>query len=340
VRGPIPTGVYGGRVSPRRGLGPALLVATIALTVLARIPMASEPGPLPDFDAMWDFDHPDSTEAAFRALLPAARASGDRDYLAQLLTQVARTQGLQMKFDEAARTLGEAESLITDDMKVARVRLLLERGRVLNSSKRREESKPLFRSAWERAQEAHAGGFAVDAAHMMGIVETGDSSVQWNRTAIDFAEKSSDPKARRWLGSLYNNLGWTYHEKGEYAAALDLFQKALAAREAEGKRPLIRIANWCVARTLRSLGRTEEALAMQERLLAELTAEGGVDGYVHEEMAECLLALGRASEAKPHFAAAYRALSEDEWLRRDEADRLERLRRLGGVDAPKSPAPK
>jgi tetratricopeptide (TPR) repeat protein len=298
--------------------------------------MARDPEPLPEFDSLWNYDRPDSTEAAFRALLPAARASGDRDYLAQLLTQIARAEGLQMKFDDAAKTLDEAESLLTDEMNVARVRLLLERGRVLNSSKRREESVPLFRAAWDRAREARADGFAVDAAHMLGIVEPGDKSVEWNRTAIGYAEASQDPKARAWLGSLYNNLGWTYHDRGEYATALDLFRKALAAREAEGKKPQIRIAHWCIARTLRSLGRTDEALAIQERLLAELTAEGGVDGYVEEEIAECLLALGREGEARPHFAAAYRSLSQDEWLKRDEPDRLERLRRLGGVEAPEA----
>jgi tetratricopeptide (TPR) repeat protein len=302
--------------------------------------MAAEPEPLPEFDSKWNYDQPESTEAAFRALLPAARASGDHDYLARLLTQIARAQGLQMKFDDAARTLDEAESLLTGEMKVARVRLLLERGRMLNSSKRREESVPLFQAAWDLAREARADGFAVDAAHMLGIVEPGERSVEWNRTAVAYAEASPDPKARAWLGSLYNNLGWTYHDRGEYATALDLFRRALAAREAEGSKPRIRIANWCIARTLRSLGRTEEALAMQERLLAELTAEGGVDGYVHEEMAECLLALGREAEARPHFAAAYRSLSQDEWLKRDEPDRLDRLRRLGDLDGTEVPGTK
>jgi tetratricopeptide (TPR) repeat protein len=286
---------------------------------------------LPDFDAKWDYDRPEQTEAEFRSVLPAARESGDRDYLAQLLTQIARAQGLQMKFDEAARTLAEAEALIDGSMPVARVRLLLERGRMLNSSKRRDESRPLFRSAWELAREVRADGFAVDAAHMLGIVEPGDASVEWNERAIAFAEESADPKARRWLGSLYNNLGWTHHGKGEYPAALGLFQKALASREAQGAREPIRIAHWCIARTLRSLGRVEEALALQRRLLAE----GTEDGYVQEELGECLLALNRAEEAAPHFAAAHAALSGDEWLQRDEPERLERLRRLGGLTGAK-----
>ena len=54
-----------------------------------------------------------------------------------------------------------------------------------------------------------------------------------------------------------------------------------------------RIARWCVARCLRSLDRTEEALAEQQALAAELEAIGETDAYVAEEIAECLSALGR-----------------------------------------------
>jgi tetratricopeptide (TPR) repeat protein len=287
--------------------------------------------PLPDIDSVWDFDHPDASEAAFAALLPLARASGDPDYLAQLLTQVARAEGLQMKFDHASRTLDEAEAMITAETPTARVRLLLERGRVLNSSKRREESKPFFLEAWDLARETGAGGLAVDAAHMLGIVERGDASVAWNEKAIAYAEGSNDPKARRWLGSLYNNLGWTWHDGGYAERALGLFQKALAAREAEGEPGLIRIARWCVARALRSLGKLDEALSIQRRLLAENEAAGAPDGYVHEEIGEILLARGDETGAGPHFAAAWKVLSEDPWLRRDETARLERMRRLGGL---------
>jgi tetratricopeptide (TPR) repeat protein len=287
--------------------------------------------PLPDFDSLWDYDRPDATESEFRLLLPVARSSGNCDYLAQLLTQVARAQGLQMKFneaaqtlDEATRTLDEAETGLAGEAGAARVRLLLERGRVLNSSKRRDESKALFREAWELARRVGTDGFAVDAAHMLGIVETGDASVDWNQKALALAESSKDPRARRWLGSLYNNLGWTRHDGGEPAAALDLFQKSLAASEAEGNVKKIHVARWSVARALRSLGRLDEALSLQRRLLAE----GTPDGYVHEEIAECLLARGEEKEAAPHFAAAFEALSSDRWLQRDEPGRLERMRLL------------
>jgi hypothetical protein len=89
-----------------------------------------------------------------------------------------------------------------------------------------------------------------------------------------------------------------------------------------------RIARWCVARALRSLGRVDEALEIQQALKASHDQTGTSDGYVEEELAECLVAKGRAGEAKPHFAAAYRLLSADPWLAEKEPQRLERLRDL------------
>ncbi|HEX6385768.1 MAG TPA: hypothetical protein VF177_13945, partial [Anaerolineae bacterium] len=66
---------------------------------------------LPDFDQLWDYSQPASTEERFRELLPAAEAAGDDSYLAQLLTQIARAQGLQRQFAAAHETLDEAEKL-------------------------------------------------------------------------------------------------------------------------------------------------------------------------------------------------------------------------------------
>src|SRR5713101_6975895 len=50
-------------------------------------------GKLPDFDSLWDYDHPGASERRFRELLPAALDSRDFPYLTQLLTQIARAEG-------------------------------------------------------------------------------------------------------------------------------------------------------------------------------------------------------------------------------------------------------
>lgn len=289
---------------------------------------------LPAFDTFWDYNDPAATEQRFRDLLPAAAASGDASYHAQLLTQIARTQGLQRQFEAAHETLNTVEKMLIDSLTTARVRYILERGRVYNSSKNPSQARPLFLQAWDLAQQAGEDYYAVDAAHMIAIVESSpDQQIEWNLKAIAYAEQSQQSRARNWLGSLYNNMGWTYHDMKEYDRALDMFQKALAFREQDGKPGPIRIARWSVARVLRSLNRVDEALKMQQVLLEQGTQAGDDLGYNHEEIAECLVMQNRDQEARPHFALAYQSLSQDPWLVENEPDRITRLKRLGGLTA-------
>lgn len=287
-----------------------------------------------DIDSLWDYDDPAGTEQRFRALLPECADDAQR---AEALTQIARTFSLRRRFDDAHRTLDEANSLITNDQSRPYLRYLLERGRTFNSAGQREQASELFTQAWDLAHEIGEENLAVDAAHMLAISEPGERQLEWNLRALDYAEQARDPRARDWLGALYNNLGWTYHAAGEYAKALDLFERAVKVREAKGQATPLRIAHWCVARCLRSLGRIEAALALQRRLLAELQTNGGSDGYVLEEIGECLLALNRADEARPYFAQAYALLSQDAWLAESEPRRLERLKQL--ADSERFPPP-
>ena len=129
---------------------------------------------------------------------------------------------------------------------------------------------------------------------MLGIVEPANDGWAWNERAMELARTSSDPAARRWVASIANNMAWARHGAGAYQEALELFRLALVERERQDDPARTRIARWSVARCLRSLGRTEEALAEQQSLAAELEALGETDEYVTEEIAECLRELGRA----------------------------------------------
>ena len=93
-----------------------------------------------------------------------------------------------------------------------------------------------------------------------------------------------------------------------------------------------RIAKWTVARTLRSMNRFEEALSHQRELEREFEFTAEEDGYVFEEIGECLLGLNRLDEARSYFATAYLLLSKDEWLAQKESERLQRLKQLGNVE--------
>jgi tetratricopeptide (TPR) repeat protein len=180
------------------------------------------------------------------------------------------------------------------------------------------------------ARQAGEDYFAVDAAHMMGIVEPPAQALEWHLKALALAEASGEERAKGWLGPLYNNLGWTYFQQKEYARSLDLLRKALAWYEAKKLPEQIRIAKWSVAKLLRVHGKLEEALRTQEALHREREQLGKPDGYVFEELGECLQALDRSQEARPHFARAHELLSKDEWLVRTEPKRIERLKTLGG----------
>lgn len=282
------------------------------------------------FDDLWDYDDPAGTAAKFQALRPELEADGDRSALLQLDTQIARTYSLQRKFGEAHALLNEIEPQLDSVEPVVRVRWLLERGRTFNSAGKKEPARKAFQEAWVLGQSIHAENFAVDAAHMLAIVEEGDEAIRWNELALDYARSCEDPKAKRWKGSLLNNLGWTYHDRGEHERALELFEEALAFRHEQGDDATIDIAEWCVARELRALGRVTEALGRQQELL-RVKQEAGreSDGYVFEELGECLLELGRDEEARPWFAKAYAELSKDPWLKGNEAERLDRLKKLG-----------
>ncbi len=286
---------------------------------------------LPNFDKLWNFNNPKATEAQFRQILPRAEASGDADYLAQLLTQIARSQGLQGRLDDAHQTLDRVEKMLTPEMKTARVRYLLERGRLFRSSRQLEKSRSNFLAAWQLARAEGLDGYACDAAHMMGAIEGGDKAIKWDLEALDLAEHSKDPKARAWLGVLYNNLGWAFHDKGDYAKALELFQKGLAWHTERRQPAKILIAKWRVGRALRSLGRIDEALSTQREVERGFAALGEPDGHVFEEIGECLTAQGKPADAKPYFAKAYALLKDEAGPEHIDVKRLQRMKALGGV---------
>ena len=282
----------------------------------------------PSFDDWWDYDDPVATEARFRELL--VREPPDLDYRIQLTTQLARTLGLQGNFDDASLLLEGVRPALSEASAETRVRWLLEHGRVLNSSGKPGQAKPIFEEAWVLGRDAGADGFAVDAGHMIAIVAEGREGIEWHERLIAYAEKSSNPAAQKWLGSLYNNLGWGYFDLDDYAAALAAHRKGETFFAGRDEPDRLRIARWSVAKQLRFLDRCVEALEINLALEREWRDAGQEDGYVHEELGECLLAQGKVDQARAQFARAHALLSADSWLVKSEPDRLARLKRLAG----------
>jgi tetratricopeptide (TPR) repeat protein len=307
--------------------------AALALLSASLLAIAADTDYSATLDRLWDFDDPAVSEQRFRA--ERARHAPDSPEALEAATQVARSLGLQRGHAQADAVLDEVAARLTARTPArVHVRYLLERGRARNSAGEPARAVPLFHVALAASARDVAPGAAfyrIDALHMLGIAATGDEALEWNRKALAAAEAATEPRARGWQASLLNNLGWTMHERGEHARALDHWQRALAAREAAGAVSRIRIAKWTVARGLRALGRLDEAEAMQRALVAELERAGAPDGYVYEELAEIAVARNDAAGAKPWAAKAYALLKDDAGLKTGEAARLARLARIGGI---------
>jgi tetratricopeptide (TPR) repeat protein len=179
----------------------------------------------------WDFDDLDESQQRFRTLLEEEQTDAGR---AEVLTQLARVEGLRDRFAEGDALLDEAEAL-AGSTPVVRARIDIERGRLRRSGGDPEAALPLFEAAFETALAIPHEFLAVDAAHMVAIAAPDfETRLTWSKRGIDLAGSSTDPEVTYWLGSLFNNVGWDYFDAGDYEAALDWFERALVERE---KRP-------------------------------------------------------------------------------------------------------
>lgn len=247
---------------------------------------------------LWDFANPTQTEDRFRTLLPSL--SFDEQLIAT--TQIARTYGLRKQFDKAREVLGDVAPHLNEASAEVNARYHLELGRTLcspahTSEQLTDEAKSSARASYTKAFEiakcAKLDYLAIDALHMMVMVDQEPAAqLGWNRKAIEYMEQSSQPDAKKWEGSLRNNVGYALHLSGDYEGALKQFQLALTAREAAGKAGPIRIAHWMIAWTYRAMGRIDEALTIQHRLEQECDEDGSPDPYVYEELEHLYRAKG------------------------------------------------
>ncbi len=289
---------------------------------------------LKNFDDIFVGD-PSEIEKNLSALLPEARAREDQSIYLQILSQIALAQAMQQKFDQAHETLDQAEAGLTPDYDLARVRILLERGRVYHQSRNVEAALPLFKQSYELSKKSNFDFHTINAAHMIPLVTQNiDEKIQWNERAIDLASKTQDTRAKAWLGALHNNLAQNYIEAHRYNEALEAFKQCLKFGDDRGDAIIIRGAKWGMARALRSLSNLDEALSMQLSLLDEyenIAKKGEFPlellvvgrGMVYEELTEIHLAF-----MKKFANLAYHDLSQNEWFVKLEPDRLEKMKVL------------
>jgi tetratricopeptide (TPR) repeat protein len=179
-------------------------------------------------DDLWDWGDPAGSERRFAA--EAASPAHTDAERAELVTQQARALGLQERFG-AGRALLASLGQAADPAVWTRVKL--EAGRLLNSAGNAAEAVIEFEAA---AALARSGGLLfleIDALHMLAIADRARSRER-TAEAIDRALAAPDDRTRRWLVSLYNNLGCSYSEAGDLDQALAAFLQAQEWAERAG----------------------------------------------------------------------------------------------------------
>ncbi len=256
---------------------------------------------------LWDFDDLDLSERRFMEQLDREADDAGR---AEVLTQLARVQGLRGAFDRGGELLDEAMQVGAGHAAVE-VRVELERGRLLRSSGDPAGAYSLFVVAFERGGAAGEHYLAGDAAHMAALAAPDDEGFRvWTTRGIELGER--EPAAAYWRGPLLNNLGWLLHERGAHDEALSVFERALAVRE---ERPAdeyaVELARYAVAVALRAAGRPAEAADQAERAVAWSLRSGRDAPYFHEELAEDYAAVGRAEAAAEQARRALELFGPD-----------------------------
>jgi tetratricopeptide (TPR) repeat protein len=235
-------------------------------------------------DRLWDFSDPAASEERFRA------AADDDTHTAHvravMATQLARALGIQGRAAEALELLDSVASVGIPageperDAAEVRARVAIERGRILAAADRRSEAVPVLTHGVREAALAGSPFLVLDALHMLALNDAGHEE-EWAAEGFDVLAGSRDPRVLRWGVALHNNLGWTMHDGGRAEAALAQFELAVEAADRYGTAEQQHVARWSVARCLRTIGRTDEALDLQK----ELARAHPDDPYVQSELA-------------------------------------------------------
>ncbi|WP_394552407.1 hypothetical protein ACDF64_16300 [Agromyces sp. MMS24-JH15] len=243
-------------------------------------------------DQLWDFGDAARSEERFREAADLAEGAHERGVMA---TQLARAIGIQGRADEALAVLDVVEASLSEGEGAAvggdgahvdpeadaspaaagseaeaaelRSRIDLERGRLLAALGRADDAVAALTRAVREAVAAGSTFLALDGVHMLALDDVGHEA-EWAEQGFALLEAERDPRVLRWGVALHNNLGWTLHDAGDAEGGLREFERAVEAADHYGTPEQRHVARWATGRALRTLGRTEEALAVQQALAA------------------------------------------------------------------------
>jgi tetratricopeptide (TPR) repeat protein len=230
--------------------------------------------------------------------------------MSEALAMVARCHLIRGEKEAGRSWLERARGVAREDEPLGWSRYLGVRGRFEWKDEKLDEAKKTFVAMYDYCVEKKLFDRAVDAAHMVAIVAPKEEQETWALKGIKAAEAGGFDG---WLGPLWNNLGWSYEEQGEYPKMLEALRKAREYHYKGAQELPKLIADWAVAKAYRLNNKLTEARELQTKTLEwakKLSAEKPEDAERAEWIGSCKWELGELDAAEGKKESALKLLKE------------------------------
>ena len=211
---------------------------------------------LKDGDELFRIRNYVQARSVFEKALAKAKEGLNNSDETEALSMIARTYLVLDSIETGYKWLRMAEKLAVVHEPLGWSRYQLVKGRFMWREKQLKESTALFKELYDYCSRHKLYDRAVDAAHMVAITGTHKEQVEWAHKGIKEAEAGD---VTGWLGPLWNNLGATYEEMGQFDSSLEAYTKAREYHYKYGSERNKFIADYAVGHILVKLKKFEEA---------------------------------------------------------------------------------
>jgi len=266
----------------------------------------------------------DSALAVYQQIADNAEQADNKSVLTEAYSQIARCYLAMSKKEEGRPWLDKAAGIADVNDPSGWSRFLGVRGRYEWKDAAEAESavapeastaENTFKEMYEYCMEHKIHNRAIDAANMVSITAKIEDRVEWGLKGIAAAE---DGELENWLAPLWNNLGWTYDDLGQYDKSIEALMKAREYHYKNGKEMPMLIADWSVGHAYRMNGQLDSALTWINGVFEKASKfyednpqpeNAEWVGFSHRELGEIAMAQVDETTALDHFKQAYEHLT-------------------------------
>jgi tetratricopeptide (TPR) repeat protein len=179
----------------------------------------------------------------YQKALDAAKKAGDNSSMTEAMAMITRTYLIEKNMEIAVNWMHATEQIALEQEHLGWSRFQAVKGRFLWRENKLQEATKLFERLYEYCSKNKLHERAIDAAHMVAITGDYQEQINWGHKGIKEAEEGN---VTGWLGPLWNNLGATFEDMGQYDSSLMAYRKARDYHYEHGTEANKMIADWAV----------------------------------------------------------------------------------------------